>query len=193
MTLQEACSSLRGWTRRVWGALSGRRTDHDLQRELAGHLALAEDELRRKGNAPSDAARLARATAGGRIQALEALREQRGLPWLGSSCPPGEEPWVFVDIEGRDVPTEAFNGRLPGFPARFNQVDAFYFPGLSGADPDRPRIRRGRRRGGGRGGHRQPQLRRHHRPRRQRARTPVPVRPGDGRRVAGRPGSGPLV
>ena len=85
MTLQEAFSSLREWTRRVWGALGGRRTDHDLQRELAGHLALAEDELRRKGHAPTDAARLARAAAGGRIQALEALREQRGLPWLDSS------------------------------------------------------------------------------------------------------------
>ena len=85
MTPQEVCSSLREWTRRVVGALSGRRADHDLQRELAGHLALAEDELRRKGYAPNDAARLARATAGGRIQALEALREQRGLPWLGSS------------------------------------------------------------------------------------------------------------
>ena len=85
MTPQKVSSSLREWTRRVVGALSGRRTDHDLQRELAGHLALAEDELRRKGHAPSDAARLARATAGGRVQALEALREQRGLPWLGSS------------------------------------------------------------------------------------------------------------
>lgn len=78
-------SSLREWTRRVWGALSGRRTDHDLQRELAGHLAFAEDELRRQGHAPGDAARLARAAAGGRIQALDALREQRGLPWLDSS------------------------------------------------------------------------------------------------------------
>ncbi len=76
---------LREWTRRVWGALSGRRTDHDLQRELAGHFALAEDELRRQGHAPNDAARLARAAAGGRIQALEALRDQRGLPWLASS------------------------------------------------------------------------------------------------------------
>jgi len=85
MTLQEVCSSLREWTRRVWGALSRRRTDHDLQRELAGHLALAEDELRRKGHAQSDAARLALAAAGGRIQALEALRDQRGLPWLDSS------------------------------------------------------------------------------------------------------------
>jgi putative ABC transport system permease protein len=77
--------SLLEWTRRIWGALSGRRTDHDLQRELAGHLAIAEDELRRQGHAPNEAARLARAAAGGRIQALEALRDQRGLPWLDSS------------------------------------------------------------------------------------------------------------
>jgi putative ABC transport system permease protein len=77
--------SLLEWIRRIWGALSGRRTDHDLQRELAGHLALAEDELRRQGHAPTDAARRARAAAGGRIQALEAMRDQRGLPWLSSS------------------------------------------------------------------------------------------------------------
>jgi putative ABC transport system permease protein len=77
--------SLREWTRRLLGAVSGRRPDDDLRRELAGHLALAEDELQRKGHAPGDAARLARAAAGGRIQAFEALREQRGLPWLDSS------------------------------------------------------------------------------------------------------------
>ena len=70
MTSQEVWSSVREWIRRVSGALSRRRADHDLQRELAGHLALAEDELRRKGHAPSEAARLARAAAGGRIQAL---------------------------------------------------------------------------------------------------------------------------
>jgi hypothetical protein len=34
---------------------------------------------------------------------------------------------VLVDIEGRDAPTEPLNGRLPGFPARFNQVDASFF------------------------------------------------------------------
>ena len=76
---------LREWIRRVWGALSRRRSDRDLQRELAGHIAFAEDELRRKGHAPGEAARLARIAAGGRIQALEALRDQRGLPWLDSS------------------------------------------------------------------------------------------------------------
>ena len=85
MTRQDVRASLREWTRRGWGALSGRRADDDLQRELAGHLALAEGELRRKGHSPADAARLARAAVGGRIQALEALREQRGLPWIGSS------------------------------------------------------------------------------------------------------------
>ena len=53
--------------------------------------------------------------------------------------PPGDEPWVFVDIEGREPPTEVdvFNGRLPGFLARFNQVDTAFFdlyqmPGLAG-------------------------------------------------------------
>jgi putative ABC transport system permease protein len=85
MTPREVYASLREWTRRVWGALSGRRSDHDLQRELDGHVAFAEDELRRQGYAPRDAARLARAAGGGRSQALEALREQRGLPWLSSS------------------------------------------------------------------------------------------------------------
>ena len=41
--------------------------------------------------------------------------------------PPGEEPWVFVDIEGREAPTEALNGQLPGFLTRFNQVDPSFF------------------------------------------------------------------
>jgi hypothetical protein len=36
---------------------------------------------------------------------------------------------VFVDIEGRDISTEVdvLNGRPPGFPARFNQVDTAFF------------------------------------------------------------------
>jgi predicted permease len=54
--------------------------------------------------------------------------------------PPGEEPWVLVDIQGRDVPTEVvdvFNGRPLGFRARFNQVDTAFFdlyqvPALAG-------------------------------------------------------------
>jgi putative ABC transport system permease protein len=85
MKLRDVFAALRGWTHRIWGAASGRRADHDLQRELAAHVAFAEDELRRRGHAPSEAARLARANAGGRVQAFEALRDQRGIPWLSSS------------------------------------------------------------------------------------------------------------
>lgn len=85
MNLRETGALLREWAHRVWGALRRGRPDHDFQRELAGHLAFAEDELRRKGHSPDEAARLARAAAGGQTQALETLREQRGLPWLDSS------------------------------------------------------------------------------------------------------------
>jgi predicted permease len=51
--------------------------------------------------------------------------------------PPGEEPWVFVNIEGLEAPTEALNGQLPGFLARFNQVETAFFdlyqvPGIAG-------------------------------------------------------------
>ena len=51
--------------------------------------------------------------------------------------PPGEEPWVFLEIEGRDAPIEVLNGKLPGFLARINQVDNAFFdiyqvPGLAG-------------------------------------------------------------
>ena len=56
------------------------------------------------------------------------LRADPGILGVAAaSQPPGEEPWVFVDIEGRDVPTEVLNGRLPGFRARFNQVDPAFF------------------------------------------------------------------
>lgn len=85
MTPRGVLALFREWTRRAWGAISGRRTDSDLDRELAGHLAFAEDALRRQGHSANEAARLARAAAGGRTQALEALRERRGLPWLSSS------------------------------------------------------------------------------------------------------------
>ena len=48
----------------------------------AFHLELAEEELRGEGHSRAEAARLARVRLGGVPQALEALRDQRGLPWL---------------------------------------------------------------------------------------------------------------
>ena len=73
---------LREWWRRLWGALRRNPADHDLERELRFHLEQAEDELHAKGCSPAEAARLARVRLGGLPQAMDALRDQRGLPWL---------------------------------------------------------------------------------------------------------------
>ena len=73
---------LREWLRRLSGTLRRNSNDGELERELRAHLELAADELRRRGESPEDAARAARLQAGGITQAMEALRDQRGLSWL---------------------------------------------------------------------------------------------------------------
>ncbi len=73
---------LREYLRRLWGALRRSPTDPDLERELRFHLEQAEEELRGQGHSPAEAARLARVRLGGLPQSMEALRDQRGLPWL---------------------------------------------------------------------------------------------------------------
>ncbi len=78
-------TKLREWMRRLWGALTGRRSDPDLERELGLHLEMAEAELRREGLSRAEAARLARVRFGAPAQAMETLRDQRGFPWLASS------------------------------------------------------------------------------------------------------------
>ena len=75
-------AALREFWRRFRGALRRNPADPDLERELRFHLELAEEELRGQGHSRAEAARLARVRLGGVPQALEALRDQRGLPWL---------------------------------------------------------------------------------------------------------------
>ena len=73
---------LREWVSRLWGTLTGGRRDDDIQEELRLHMELAAEEEQRRG-LPADAAMRAAAIAGGgRAQAIEVLRDQRGLPWL---------------------------------------------------------------------------------------------------------------
>lgn len=67
---------------RLWGTLSPGRTDRDLEQELRLHVELAAEERRRVGQSPESAKRTAAIDSGGIAQALEALRDQRGLPWL---------------------------------------------------------------------------------------------------------------
>jgi putative ABC transport system permease protein len=75
-------AALREWLRRLWGTLRRTRSDRDLEEELRLHLDLAAEDARRRGDSPGHAARSARLRAGGLPQAMEAMRDQRGLPWL---------------------------------------------------------------------------------------------------------------
>ena len=73
---------LREWMHRLRGTLLPSRRDADLEEELRLHLAMAAEDARRRGLEPADAVRAARIEAGGASQAMDALRDQRGLPWL---------------------------------------------------------------------------------------------------------------
>ena len=74
--------TFREWIHRLQGTLGPGRRDADLEHEIRSHVEMAADDARRRGLAPADAARGARIEAGGALQAMDALRDQRGLPWL---------------------------------------------------------------------------------------------------------------
>lgn len=74
--------ALREWMQRLWATFRRTRRDEDLEEELRLHLEMVADEARRRGHDPKEAVRLARLEAGGSAQAMESLRDQRGLPWL---------------------------------------------------------------------------------------------------------------
>src|ERR671924_333699 len=73
---------LREWIHRLWGTLLPRRRDSDLEQELRLHLELAAEDARRRGLNATDSARAARLKAEGTSQAMDALRDRRGVPWL---------------------------------------------------------------------------------------------------------------
>src|ERR1043165_2018113 len=60
---------LREWMRRLAGSVFRRRRDDDLERELLSHLELAAEDARAPGGIELS-------------QAMDHLRQQRGLPWL---------------------------------------------------------------------------------------------------------------
>jgi hypothetical protein len=74
--------ALREWFSRFWHTLRPARRDADLEDELRTHLAFAEDDARGRGIAPDTARRAAVLHAGAVAPALDALRDQRRLPWM---------------------------------------------------------------------------------------------------------------
>ena len=71
--------------RRLAGSLRGSRTDADLEQELRLHVEMASADEQRRGHQPAEAARHARLHTGTVALAMDALRDQRGLPWLASA------------------------------------------------------------------------------------------------------------
>jgi putative ABC transport system permease protein len=71
------------WSR-LRGIFANRSADDDLGAELQAHLEMETSEYIRRGMAPDEARRRAMIASGGLTQAAEAVRAQRGLPWLES-------------------------------------------------------------------------------------------------------------
>src|ERR687896_538833 len=74
--------TLREWIHRVSGTLHLGRRDSELEEELRLHQELADDDARRRGLAPDEAMREVNVRLGGASQALDAVRDQRGVPWV---------------------------------------------------------------------------------------------------------------
>jgi predicted permease len=69
---------------RIAGVFAGRSAEDDLREELQFHIELETAENMRRGMPPEEARRRALLASGGLSQAAEAVRDQRGLPWLES-------------------------------------------------------------------------------------------------------------
>src|SRR3990172_2634703 len=75
-------SALREWFTRLTGTFTSHVGDADLRAEMEAHLEMEVAELVRRGMDPDSAHREAQLRSGGITQAGEAVRDQKGLPWL---------------------------------------------------------------------------------------------------------------
>lgn len=77
-------SSLREAFARLAGLVNRRGADPELSEEFEAHLQMEIAEYVRRGMSPEEARRQALIASGGVTQAAEAVRDQRGLPWVES-------------------------------------------------------------------------------------------------------------
>jgi predicted permease len=69
---------------RIAGVFASHQADDDLREELQSHVEMHTAENIRRGMHPDEARRQALLASGGITQAAEAVRDQRGLPWIES-------------------------------------------------------------------------------------------------------------
>src|SRR5258708_10262604 len=79
-------ATLREWILRLWGTLRPGRADRDLESELRIHMEIAMENARRDAHSREPDTRAVVVESRGIAQAVEALRDQRGLPWLDDVC-----------------------------------------------------------------------------------------------------------
>ena len=75
-------AAIREWCRRLWGTFRKTPGDAAMEEELTLHLEMVADDWQRRGLTRDEAMRQARLQAGGVAQAMEQLRDQRGLRLL---------------------------------------------------------------------------------------------------------------
>ena len=75
-------AALKRFLRRLVNVVRPAGAEDDLARELASHLALLEDEYRRRGMSPDESRRAARLALGGVDRAKELHRDARSFGWL---------------------------------------------------------------------------------------------------------------
>jgi hypothetical protein len=75
-------AALREWMFRLWGTLTRNSRDREMNEELRSHLEFAAEDMLRRGGSTEDALRQARLRTGGLAQAMDAIRDQRSLPWI---------------------------------------------------------------------------------------------------------------
>lgn len=73
---------LRELIRRLLVTLKRDASEKEMQDEIQAHLEFAAEELERRGYTREEARRAARIQYGGLAQTMDAMRDQRGLPWL---------------------------------------------------------------------------------------------------------------
>jgi predicted permease len=127
--------TIREWLHRLLGTLRPRRGEADLQEELRLHMALAEEDAQRRGQ-PVRAARL---QTGGAAQAMDALRDQRGWPWLQSLSADVVFAWRQLN-KHRSASLAAILSlglAVGATTAAFRLLDAVFWRALPISQPDR--------------------------------------------------------
>lgn len=89
-------SNIRRFLQRLGHAFRPDRAEADLQREVASHLALLEDEYRRRGMSPEQVHTEARKAIGGAEQAKIRHRDARSFLWLDELFADVRQAWRTV-------------------------------------------------------------------------------------------------